>query len=208
MAQQAPEKEDSKVALDMEDLPLPELEEEPVEEEEEALPATGDEFDLSGLAPDEETNKRRPKLIIIGGGALLLVLLVVVWFFFLRSSGEEQPEEQVAPEVAIVTAPVGPPRATLKPFIIPVMPDPRGRLLKIIVMLEFASTDDMDMVLAESTPIIRDAIYRTLRNRSLSDINSARLNNILPMQVKDSINKALGANSVLQVYFPDFLFAG
>lgn len=205
MAQQPTDRDDSKVALDMADLPLPELEEE--EEQAPVAAAAETDFDPSLLAPDEDEKRGLPKLVLIGGGALiLLVLLAAVWFFFLRS-GEDEAAPEPEPEL-VVSRPVGPPRATLEPFIIPVKPDPRGRLLKLVVMLEFDSVEDMDITLEGNTPVIRDAIYRAFRNRSLEDINSARLNNVLPVQLKEYINKALGENIIKQIYFPDFLFAG
>lgn len=203
MAQQPAD--DSKVALDRADLPLPELEEEPVPA---VAPTTVEnDFDPEVLAPEEEQKRGLPKVVLLGGGALaVLVVLAAIWFFFLRSGGEEAlPETETE---TVVSQPVDEPRTTLRPFIIPIMPDPRGRLLKVTVMLEFNTIEDMDMALEAKIPVIRDVIYRTFRNRSVDDINNARLNNVLPMQLKNQLNKALGVDIVKHIYFPEFLFAG
>ena len=212
MAAQA-EQESNKVVLDKADLPLPQEEELGEEEERGAAEAeeSATERLLEHLPEDEPPSKKR-KLIIIGAGALVL-LLVLVWFLFLR--GPAEPETMAEPETATVTAPPGlvaasPTQLALPPFLIPIAPDARGRLLRITVVLEFNSGAEKDSFMESEQDMLvtRDAIYRSLRNRSAQDISSARLNGYLTGQMREQINQALGRAAIKHLNFPEFLFAG
>ncbi len=203
--------EDNKVALDKADLPLPAVEDEPeVDVDGQEASAEPEVAFAPGSIVEEgqEGGKRPSKLVMLGAAAaVLLLLLAAAWFFFLR--GPAAPPAPVATnDKPAAVASAGPPRAGLAPFVVPIMTNPRGRLLQISVVLEFNSDEVKDMVMAEHTAAIRDVIYRNLRNRSAEDLNSARMNSLLQGQMKEQINKALGGEFIKSVYFPDFLFAG
>lgn len=205
---------DGKVVLDKADLPLPELEDELLPDEEGAERETGhdEDADIPVIIEDvEETEVKRrlpSKKVLIAGGAgiLLLLLLLAIWFLFLKSPAAPPLEQTKSP--AAVAVPAGPPRGNLDPFMVPIMVNPRGRMLLVTVMFEFAANEEKAIVLEENVVAVRDVVFRALRNRSVEDLNSARMNNALQTQIKDQINQLMGGAIIKNVYFPEFTFVG
>ena len=64
-------------------------------------------------------------------------------------------------------------RLDLEPFIIPLQPSKKGRILKVVVSLEVPEPDAKQELLAQKR-LCRDLVYRLLRDRQVPDLETAR----------------------------------
>ncbi|MDR1396150.1 MAG: flagellar basal body-associated FliL family protein [Desulfarculales bacterium] len=213
MAEQKQEMAGGKVVLDKADLPVPQEE----EDAQEAVLPPKEKYEPTSSSPPPQAasspDKKR-KFIIIGGAAGLALLLAgAAWLFFAPSSSPPPPDpvaqDSPAPPPP-AQAGIGLNRLSLEPFLIPLVSDGQGRLLRLAVILECQNTQERDFILQNEKDIliIRDAIYRGFAGRSNSDLNYARQNNFLSDQIMEHINQALGRHVISRIYFPEFLFAG
>ncbi len=201
-----------KVELDKADLPiLDALIPPPVSEE----PPPEVEVDLAGEAeelpePEPEAPKSRKKLFIIIGGVsgLALVLGVAAWFILLAPAKKAAAPESTAnlveekipdPKLAL--------RLEMEPFLVPLTPTDKGRLLLVGVSLEVSDPAEKELLVPYKLKL-RDAIYRALRDRPAEELMSARSKSLLQGQIKSELNHLLGSVIIYQVYFTNFVITG
>lgn len=210
-----------KVELDKADLPLDlgQPEEAEAEAEPKAGPPPQVEVDLSDVELDrgalqEEApapSDRRKKVKLIGLGMLLLTVGVGaalgVWYGMVKPS--EKVEEEMPPY--FFRGPVPDPEAALRlklePFIVPLMKSAAGRILRVVVDLEVTEPKNKESV-ADRTRMVRDVIYRLLRNRPAMELRSARSKKLLQAQIKTEINHSLEKPLVFKVFFTEFVITG
>jgi|Deesub1362A_J573_1020465.scaffolds.fasta_scaffold01758_3 flagellar basal body-associated protein FliL len=200
-----------KVELDKADLPIfeePEPEPEPQPEPEPEV-----EVDLAEDLPEEEAEPqqeppRSKRRLLWLGGVVLAVLVGLglgLWYGYLK------PKETQKEEVWVFRAPMPDPKDTLRvslePFLVPLIPSQDGRLLKVAVTLESPDVESLE-VLKERRRLLRDVIYRLLRDRPAAEIKSLQGKQLLRAQIKAELNHALNKPAVYQVLFTDFVITG
>ena len=203
-----------KVELDKADLPL-DMEEEP-EPEPEAEPEPEVEVDLAdepGFPPLEGEEEAPPpnrvrRFVFLGVlGSVALGLGLGLWYGLLK------PKERVKTELPpyFFQGPMPDPeqalRVKLKPFIVPLLASKEGRLLRVAVSLE-SPDDEAKQLLSEKTRLLRDVIYRLLRDRPAREIMTYRGKKLLQAQIKAEINHLLNRPLVYQVLFTEFVITG
>ena len=212
-----------KVELDKADLPILNL---PIPKG----PSPEVEVDLSGeapglsvpveapTAPPKPTPKKRLGLYLgLGAGlALFAVGGVGAWLYLQKPAP--------APALATVAQPMAEPPAEapaekpsqakpelnykLEPFLVPLLKSKQGgRLLKISLSLEMGDPSARDL-LGTRKVVLRDVIYRLLRDRPADEIQGARSKHLLETQIKTEINHHLGAEVITQVHFTEFVISG
>lgn len=203
-----------KADLSLDELSVPELDHpgEPLHEMEVDLAEEG-----PAVVADLEAAPRagRSKLLIMAGGALILLLLAggAAWYFLGPLITPEKPAkpqgEPLRPGEVRGELPAGPAvlRIEIKPFIVPLVKGPEGRLLRLKVSLETTDPDGQTLVDGKSIAV-RDAIYRLLRDRPAAELSSARAKKLLQAQIKAELNHLLGKELIRQVYFTEFVITG
>jgi flagellar basal body-associated protein FliL len=202
-----------KVELDRADLPLS-FDEEPEEE-----PAPEVEVDLAdgpALGPaageeEEEPEPRRSRLGRFTGWSVLLGIAVALglglWYGLLK--GESTPRAEWPPWY--YQGPMPDParilRVDLEPFIVPLLDSADGRILRVAVSLESPDQPAKD-ALGEKTRLLRDVIYRLLRDRPAAEIKTYRGKKLLQAQIKTELNHVLERKLVYQVLFTEFVITG
>ena len=208
-----------KVELDKADLPLiwddDEEEEEP---EPEASPEIevdlADAGETQELDLGEEPEQKGPKLwLMLGAGIVAALLLALGVSWYMGAFDEPTPEplalEEMPPYMfqGKVPDPVDGLRYELKPFTVPLQRSKKGRILTIVVSLEVAEPD-MKGKLMDRERLLRDVVYRMMRDRAADELDAARSQRLLNAQVKTEINSAMGSNVVYKVYFTEFVITG
>ncbi|MCA1905426.1 MAG: flagellar basal body-associated FliL family protein [Desulfarculus sp.] len=196
-------------------------------------PPTELEVDLSGEIPTPaaritpepipeiavpEAPRRRTWLWIgLGGGVLLLLLSSLGTWMWLRSPAPapassaaqvpaaKPPSGKVVEKMPSTQALVIP----LEPFLVPLMKTGKdeGRLLRLTVTAELGD-DAGKRVLAEKRILLRDTIYRLLRERPAGEVEQARNKQMLAGQIRDAVNAALGQPVVQQIAITEFIITG
>lgn len=207
----APSSSGDKVELDKADLPLafeeePEPEPEPEPEMEVDL---ADELEMPPVEEEEKPPKSKVRrfafLTVLGSVSLGLAL--GLWYGLL------EPEERVKLELPpyFFRGPVPDPdkmlRVNLEPFIVPLLASEKGRILRIAVTLE-SPDDEAKLLLSEKTRLLRDVIYRILRDRPAGEIMTYRGKKLLQAQIKAELNHILSQRLVHQVLFTEFVVTG
>lgn len=202
-----------KVELDKADLPLS-FEEEP-EPEPEPQPEPEMEVDLADdlEMPPREEEEKPPKskvrrFAFLGIlGSILIGLGLGLWYGLLK------PDERVKTELPpwFYQGPIPDPdkmlRVDLAPFIVPLLASDEGRILRISVTLE-SPDDEAKLMLSEKTRLLRDVIYRILRDRPAGEIMTYRGKKLLQAQIKAELNHILNQRLVYQVLFTEFVVTG
>jgi len=200
-----------KVELDKADLPMP-FEEEP---EAEPAPEPAVEVDLSdepglppmddGEAPPKSKARRLIFLGILAGVAIGLGL--GLWYGLLKP--KERVKTDLPPYFFRGSIPDADKvlRVTLEPFIVPLLASEEGRLLRVGVSLE-SHDDEAKQLLGEKTRLLRDVIYRLLRDRPAGEIMTYRGKKLLQAQIKAELNHVLNQRLVYQVLFTEFVITG
>ena len=206
-----------KVELDKADLPLiwddeeeGETPEEPAEVEVDlAVAGEPQELDL-----EEESEARGLKFwIMLGGGVVAALLLGLGMAWYMGAFDEAPPEPKEAKVLppnmyqGVVPDPIAGLRLELKPFTVPLQRSKKGRILTIVVSLEVTEPDQKSK-LVNRERLLRDVIYRMMRDRPADELDAARAQRLLNAQVKAEINSALGSNLVYRVYFTEFVITG
>jgi len=78
-----------------------------------------------------------------------------------------------------------------------------SRYLKVIVYLQYADTGAAENSKA-TMPIIQDTILGILASKTVQDLDVSHRED-LKDEIKDSLNEKLGADSIQEVYFTDFI---
>lgn len=202
-----------KVELDKADLPIldalippPGAAESPPEVE---VELSGEEEESSELEPEAGEPKSRKKLFVFGGvGVLALSLGVALWFALLAPSKKtEAPEKPSGLVEDKIPDPKLALRLELEPFLVPLTPTDKGRLLLVGVSLEVSDPAEKELLVPVKLRL-RDAIYRALRDRPAEEVMGARSKNLLQSQIKTELNHLLGSVIIYQVYFTNFVVTG
>jgi flagellar basal body-associated protein FliL len=202
-----------KVELDKADLPL--AFEEEVEPEPEPEPEPELEVDLAdepGMPPmegqEEEPKSKVRRYAFLGVLASIAIgLSLGLWYGLLK------PKERVKTELPpyFFQGPIPDPdkilRVDLKPFIVPLLASDEGRILRITISLE-SPDDEAKLLLSDKTRLLRDVIYRILRDRPAGEIMTYRGKKLLQAQIKTEINHILNQRLVYQVLFTEFVVTG
>lgn|GEM_PF-2983124 len=213
-----------RVELDKADLPsLEALKPQPVELE----------VDLSGevlspaaqIAPEpiaaiseDQTPRRWNWLWIgLGGGALLLVLSGLGAWLWLRSTAPVPPPAAASapapkPASGMVVEKMPSTQALivpLEPFLVPLMKAGKdeGRLLRLTLSVELGDGSGKQ-ALVEKRILLRDTIYRLLRDRPAAEVEQARNKQLLAGQILEAVNAALGQGVVQQIAITEFVITG
>ena len=78
-----------------------------------------------------------------------------------------------------------------------------NRYVKVEVFLEVKDKKDVAKI-EESMPLIKDVILSTLASKSAADLDVRNREN-LKEEIKQRLNEKLGANTVSDVYFTNFI---
>jgi flagellar basal body-associated protein FliL len=203
-----------KVELDRADLPLFSDEQ---EQPEESGPAV--EVDLAGEAgegllageDEEEEPPPRSRAKRLAGWSVLLGIAVGLglglWYGLLK--GEATPKAERPPWY--YQGPMPDParilRVDLEPFLVPLLESKEGRILRVAVSLESPDQPAKD-ALGDKTRLLRDVIYRLLRDRPAAEIKTYRGKKLLQAQIKTELNHVLERKLVYQVLFTEFVITG
>lgn len=202
-----------KVELDKADLPLA-FEEEP---ESEPAPAAEPEMEVDladepGMPPmegDEVEPKSKVRRYAFLGiiASIAIGLGLGLWYGLLK------PHERVKTELppwffqGQVPDPDKMLRVDLEPFIVPLLASDEGRILRVAVSLE-SPDDEARLLLSEKIRLLRDVIYRILRDRPANEIMTYRGKKLLQAQIKSELNHILTQRLVHQVLFTEFVVTG
>lgn len=155
---------------------------------------------------EAESGGGSKKLIIIVAVVVLLVVVGGVGAFLALGGsgqgdedGEEDFEEDVE-EDEEMDAPAA--ILPLETFIVNLQV--KGSFLKSTVQLEFAEPE-LPPTVESDVPKIRDAIIRVLSGKSSADILTVEGKERLREELRDTVNDAIGAEDVTQVYFTEFI---
>lgn len=211
-----PEGAGDKVELDKADLPMdfgPAEEEAPAPDPEIEVDLAGEEFeDLDLDAEGEQAPGGRRKLIIMlaaAVGASAAALGLSLWMFSAPSpSKKEEPKTPPYTFSAPMPDPAASLRYNLKPFFVPLLASKKGgRVLNVTVSLE-TPDDESKEVLSQHDRLLRDVIFRLLRDRPADELKKARGKRLLQAQIKSELNQALKQPLVFQVLFTEFIIQG
>ncbi|KMY68968.1 hypothetical protein AAU61_05280 [Desulfocarbo indianensis] len=199
-----------KVELDKADLPMP-FEEEPAPEPEDEPAVEVDLSDEPDLRPkeDEEPPKSKARRFVFLGvlAGVAIGLGLGLWYGLLEPKERERTElppyffRGPVPDADKIL------RVTLEPFIVPLLASEEGRLLRVGVSLE-SHDDEAKQLLGEKTRLLRDVIYRLLRDRPAGEIMTYRGKKLLQAQIKAELNHVLNQRLVYQVLFTEFVITG
>ncbi len=172
---------------------------------------------IAEIAVSEAPRSRTWLWIGLGGGVLLLLLSGLGTWLWLRS-----PAPTPAPPAAKAPALKPPSGAVvekmpstqalvipLEPFLVPLMKTGKdeGRLLRLTVTAELGDGTGKQ-VLVEKRILLRDTIYRLLRDRPAGEVEQARNKQLLAGQIRDAVNAALGQPVVQQIAITEFVITG
>lgn len=129
------------------------------------------------------------KKVLIIIVALALVGGTAYYFLAVRGHGEEKPIELTA----FVPGDY---------FVTNVMDS--SSLFKVTVVL-MLNTDKLDKELKENEYVIRDTIIARLRKLTEEDLKSDDIQDRLRLELKDEINRVLGIDNIVTIYFSDFV---
>ena len=162
---------------------------------------------------EEEKNADEGKK---GGGAKKLIIIIVVLLVLIgggvgaylalgHSKGEGEGEGEDAGEEEGHDGE----QAVLPPAILPletfiVNLQVKGSFLKATIQLEFTEPQ-LPPTVESDIPKVRDAIIRILSSKSSADILTSEGKEKLREEIKNSVNEALGAEDVTQIYFTEFI---
>lgn len=213
-----------RVELDKADLPsLEALKPQPVELE----------VDLSGeppspaaeiipepsadIIPHQPPRRRTWLWLGLGGGVLLLVLSGLGTWLWLRSPAPvppPTPAKAPAPKPASGKVVEKMPSTQalvipLEPFLVPLMKAGKeeGRLLRLTLSVELGDGGGKQ-ALTEKRILLRDTIYRLLRDRPAAEVEQARNKQLLAGQILDAVNAALGQGLIQQISITEFVITG
>jgi len=199
-----------KVELDRADLPLSFEEPEPEPEPEPEV-----EVDLADEPEDDHFAEEEPPKRKVRKWAFGVVLLAVLlglglglWYGYLKPG---DPKGPIKPKPYYFLGPIPDPaltlRVELKPFIVPLLDSPQGRILRVAVSLESQDVEGKRL-LGEDKRLLRDVIYRLLRGRPAAEIRTPQGKSLLRAQIKAEVNHAMKRQLVHKVMFTEFVITG
>lgn len=202
-----------KVELDKADLPLlPDLEPEP---EPEAPPQLDSEpkVDLPPEEPEEPEEAPpaepaappfwRRHLVPLAAGVLLAMGAGAGLQWALQDE-PAAPPPRVVGQLPDLTRNL---HLELEPFLVPLAKGGGGQLLRAGISLE--GYDPMDVAsMRRELIVVRDVIYRFLRERPASELDGQRMHDILGTRIRSELNAHLGGEKVRRVLLTQFLITG
>ena len=134
---------------------------------------------------------KRKVLIIILALILLLAAAAAGYFFFFRDKGETEEQTAVNVEYAIEAS-----------FVTNVKDS--SKLFKTTVVL-VADKNGLDQFFNEKQYIIRDEILFLLRDLTENDLRSEDIQEQLRRSIPVALNEVLEIDSIISIYFTDFV---
>ncbi|MDD2511175.1 MAG: flagellar basal body-associated FliL family protein [Syntrophomonas sp.] len=155
---------------------------------------------------DEKTSEEKPrldinidmKLILIG---LLVFLVVVGGSFFLMKSlmAPLMPKEEG--QSKLMTGNL----VEVGEFTTNINDVNGQRFLRVKVTVEVTSDDKKAQEkIIQYMPVIKDSILSIISSKTVADLDVRNRNN-LKVEIKNDLNAKIGANTVMNVYFTDFI---
>ncbi len=199
-----------KVELDKADLPL-EFEEEPQPEPEvevDLAPEPEPEPEEALITEEPEPPAGGRRRLVMAAVALALLAASAGGWYLLTTPKKAEPKK-LPPWVFVAKMPSVDATlvVNLKPFIVPLTDSSEGRILRVGISLEAQSPEYRAQV-SQKTRLLRDLIYRVMRDRPASEIKTARGKLLLQAQIKSEVNHALHAQMVYRVFFTEFVITG
>jgi flagellar FliL protein len=145
----------------------------------------------------DKKNKKKPILIII-----LAVLGAVVLVGTLVKVKSASAKSKPAVAKPVEKGPTMP----LDEFLVNLADPGADHFLKVTIALELNKASGKTAeTLKDDVPCIRDAVLSTLTSQTRVDISDNPGKDKVKVEIKDSINKAMGLTLVDNVYFVDFV---
>ena len=135
--------------------------------------------------------KKKKKVLAILAVVAILVTLGVVYTIMTRSKGDDTGGEPTLYQYSIEDS-----------FVTNVKDS--QKLFKTTVIL-VTDEEGMDEYLAENQYVIRDSILFIMRSLTEEDIESEDIQDVLRESIPVALNTALGIDSIVSVYFSDFV---
>lgn len=163
---------------------------------------------------------RIPRASIVGVGIGLGIALIAGGAFFLGSATVPK-QANAAAGHSEKTMPSPGPTYAWKERVVNLADPGNRRYLKLAISIEFADTDvglkkasaeerkykqdEFEKHLAPQVPMIDDAIITLLSGRTSADVASQEGKARLKHEIKESLNRLLGGEHVVNLYFTQFV---
>lgn len=152
--------------------------------------------DKNKAASEDGAKKKNPLMLIFA--AVAVVALIATFVIGKNVSAKSHAKSHKTVE----HGPIMP----LDEFLVN-LSDPSGdHFLKVTVNLELSKkSGKTPESLKEMTPLIRDAVLKSLSSETRRDISSEKGRDLLKADILKQVNTALGADDVTEIYFSDFV---
>ena len=211
-----------KVELDLDDALFLEFEEKEEEPEPEPVPEPEDQAAPPAVQEQPAPARSRKKLLIFGVAAALCLLLGAGGAYFFMKSGTEQPEEvaEPAPQPAEAehadTAPhkSTPENATAKPVVLVAHPMARFQVEYVLAdQIRFLTcrlvvtniTELMRLELETKSVLVRDGVYRYLKNAPLSFLDNPANSDKLKKDLAKVINQHMKSGQIDEILIEEYV---
>jgi flagellar basal body-associated protein FliL len=135
--------------------------------------------------------KKKKKVLTILAVLAILVTVGVVYTIMSRSKADDTSGEPTLYQYSVED-----------PFVTNVKDS--QKLFKTTVIL-VTDEEGMDEFLAENQYVIRDSILFIMRSLTEEDIESEDIQDVLRESIPVALNSALGIDSIVSIYFSDFV---
>ena len=135
--------------------------------------------------------KKKKKLIVIIAILAVLITLGVVYIFVFRNTADDTVKEPTLYQYAIEDS-----------FVTNVKDS--QKLFKTTIIL-VTNEAGMDEFLSEKQYVVRDSILFIMRSLTEKDIEGEDIQDVLRDSIPKALNTALGIDSIVSVYFSDFV---
>ena len=150
--------------------------------------------DSAKKAASEKGEKKKPNLMPIMMGVMIVLILAIGAKVFLGGSRANAKEAKKKAEVGI--------SVPLEEFLVNLNGSSDHYLKTTLALgMKKGLTEEQTK---EHIPAMRDAILSVLQSKSMKDLNSPNDREALKDEIKDRVNKEVGEEPVVKVYFTAF----
>ena len=139
-------------------------------------------------------------LVVLGGGAFLTYQATLAYeppeLHEMQAAAELKKEREIASAGPSVMY-------TMPGFVVNLAGQPR-RLIKVEMTFEMLDKDGFEEIVRNS-PLVRDQVMRILNRKTFDDVETIQGKLALKDQISVSLNSAMKAGVVKDIYFGDFL---
>ncbi len=211
-----------KVELDLDDALFLEFEEKEEEPEPEPEPEPEAPAPLPVVQEQKAPPRSRKKLLIFGIAAVLCLLLGAGGAYFFMKSGTEQPREVAEPEpqpaqgehADTAATKTTPENATAKPVVLVAHPMARFQVEYALAdQIRFLTcrlvvtniTELMRLELETKSVLVRDGVYRYLKNAPLSFLDNPANSDKLKQDLAQVINQHLKSGQIDEILIEEYV---